>query len=148
MDRPGWNRLRLRLKRGDTVVVHRLDRLGRTTHELAALFREFTERGIRLVSISDSLDLSTPTGRLLAHMLASIAQFDNEVRGERIKAGQARARANGKRIGGKRKGERSKRVRGLEKPARALYRDGSNITEIAQALGVSRPTVYSLLELV
>lgn len=145
MQRPGWQKLYGSLKKGDTVLIWRLDRLGRTCHELARLFAEFQERGINLVSVHDSIDLSTPTGRLLANMLASIAQFDNEVRTERVRIGQDRAKEQGKTWGGKNKGERSGRIASIEKDIRTLHHAGQSISQIARTVGCSRPTVYSVL---
>ena len=90
------------------IVVWRLDRLGRTAKGLTALFQELQDRKVGLVSIREGLDLSTPAGRLMAHVLASVAQYETEVRGERILAGQAAARAAGKHWGGSKAGRRVK----------------------------------------
>jgi DNA invertase Pin-like site-specific DNA recombinase len=147
MQRPGWQKLYNSLKKGDTVLIWRLDRLGRTCHELARLFQEFQERGINLVSVKDKIDLSTATGRLLAHMLASIAQFDNEVRTERVRIGQQNAKAAGKSWGGKNKGHRSSRIAEIEKDVRTLHKSGQSISQIARTVDCSRPTVYSILGL-
>lgn len=147
MQRPGWEKLYGALKKGDTVLIWRLDRLGRTCHELSRLFVEFKERGINLVSVHDDINLGSPTGRLLANMLASIAQFDNEVRTERVREGQARAKEQGKTWGGKNKGERSAKIKEREKDIRTLYHAGQTISQIARTVGCSRPTVYSVLGL-
>lgn len=104
MDRPGWGELWQMIERReiDRIVVWRLDRLGRTARGLTALFDELVSRNVALFSYKDGLDLSTPAGRLMANVLASVAQFETEVRGERVKAGLERAKANGKRWGGMR----------------------------------------------
>ena len=81
------------------IVVWRLDRLGRTAKGLTALFAELLERRVNLVSLRDSIDLKTAAGRLMANVLASVAQYEMEVRAERVRAGQAVARANGKTWG-------------------------------------------------
>ena len=81
-------------------VVWRLDRLGRTAKGLTALFEELQRLGVGLVSLKEGLDLSTAAGCLMANVLASVAQFETELRSERILAGQAAARAQGKRWGG------------------------------------------------
>src|ERR1700735_2728942 len=83
-----------------TIVVWRLDRLGRTAKGLTALFEELRERGVGLVSLKDGLDLSTPAGRLMANVLASVAAYETEVRAERVLAGQQAARAAGQKGGG------------------------------------------------
>ena len=102
MERPGWQKLERDMAAGKVakVVVWRLDRLGRTARGLTALFEELRNRKVGLVSVKDGLNLSTAAGRLLAHVLASVAQFENEVRSERIVAGQAAAREAGKTWGG------------------------------------------------
>ena len=89
MDRPGWNRLQAAIDAGEVsaVVVWRIDRLGRTAKGLTSLFACLQERKVNLVSIKDGLDLSTAAGRLMAHVLASVAQFETEVRAERISGG-------------------------------------------------------------
>ena len=85
MDREKWNKLDDDIRSGkvSTVVVWRLDRLGRTASGLTALFDDLQQRKINLVSIKDGLDLATPAGRLMANVLASVAQYENEVKGER-----------------------------------------------------------------
>jgi DNA invertase Pin-like site-specific DNA recombinase len=107
MDREAWNRLDadIRLGKVSTVIVWRL---GRTASGLTALFENLQSRKINLVSIKDGVDLSTAAGRLMANVLASVAAYENEVKGERIIADQAKARANGKRWGGSKKGKRRK----------------------------------------
>ena len=101
MDRPGWNRLMRQVEAGkvSAIVVWRLDRLGRTAKGLTALFQELFEQKVNLVSLRDGIDLNTPAGRLMAKMLASVARYETEVRAERVLAGQAKARADGKRGG-------------------------------------------------
>ena len=144
MDRPGWNQLEADIQAGNvlSVVVWRLDRLGRTARGLTALFDDLLRRKINLVSGKDSLDLSTPAGRLLAHVLASVAQFETEVRAERIMAGQAAARAAGKVWGGGKPGRRIRLSIEKEKAIRQLHADGKAIAEIARVVGLSRPTIY------
>jgi len=77
----------------DTIVVWRLDRLGRTASGLTKLFDELRRNKCNLISIRDHLDLSTPAGRLNANIIASVAAYETEVRGERVRAGQEAARA-------------------------------------------------------
>src|SRR4051812_17226493 len=83
MDRPGFTRMMQAIRDGDTLVIWRIDRLGRTASGLTKLFDELIRRRIRLVSLKDGLDLSTPAGRLMANMLASVAAYETEVRSER-----------------------------------------------------------------
>lgn len=147
MDRPAWRRLGIDYRRGmvDRIVVWRLDRLGRTASGLTTLFDELRERGVGLVSLRDGLDLGTPAGRLMGNVLASVAQFENEVRAERVLAGQEAARKAGKRWGGSKKGRRITVTDEQVNMARQLREAGQPIASIARTLGISRPTVYRLL---
>ena len=149
MDRPGWKRLEADLRSGKVsrVVVWRLDRLGRTARGLTALFEELQVRSVGLVSLRDGLDLSTPAGRLMAHVLASVAQYETEVRGKRVRAGQQAARAQGKRWGGFKPGRRVKVSDLQAKTIRTLKEAGEPITAIARTVGLSRPRVYSVLSI-
>jgi DNA invertase Pin-like site-specific DNA recombinase len=147
MDRPGWCKLEADIRAGKVsiVVCWRLDRLGRTAKGLTALFDDLQARKVGLVSLKEGLDLSTPAGRLMAHVLASVAQYETEVRGERVRAGQAAARAAGKRWGGSRPGRRVKVTAEQAEVIRRMHTDGAKIAAIARALKLSRPTVYSVL---
>ncbi|MDP7305039.1 MAG: recombinase family protein, partial [Pirellulaceae bacterium] len=147
MDRPGWNKLEdaTRAGRVSQVVVWRLDRLGRTASGLTTLFDDLQQRKVNLVSLKDGLDLSTPAGRLMANVLASVAQYETEVRAERVRAGQAVARARGKRWGGSEPGKRKKVTRTQTKMIRRMKDDGETIVDIAKAVGLSRPTIYDVL---
>lgn len=148
MDRPGWSKLEAAIRAGKigTVVVWRLDRLGRTAKGLTALFEDLIARKVNLVSLKDGVDLSTPAGRLMANVLASVAQYETEVRRERVLAGQAVAAAKGKRWGGSKPGKRKKVTVEQERAIRRLHQDGSAITRIAKAVGLSRPTIYDVLK--
>ena len=147
MDRPGWNKLIAVIKSGeiDTIVVWRLDRLGRTAKGLTALFAELVERRINLVSIKDGVDLSTPAGRMLANVLASVAQFETEVRGERILAGQQVARAKGKKWGGSKEGRRWQVTPEKEAVIHRMHAEGEKIAVIARTVALSRQTIYAWL---
>ena len=124
----------------------RLDRLGRTASGLTALFDELVQRKVNFVSIKDGIDLATPAGRLMANVLASVAQYETEVRAERVAAGQAKARANGVRWGGSKPGKRKKVTPTPTKMIRRMKQEGEPITCIAKAVGLSRPTVYDVLK--
>lgn len=147
MDRPAWRKLEADIRAGKvaTVVVWRLDRLGRTASGLTALFDELRQRRVNLVSIKDGLDLSTAAGRLMANVLASVAQYDNEVRAERVVAGQAVARAAGKTWGGSEAGKRKKVTPTQAKMIHGMKAAKEPVAAIARAVGLSRPTIYSVL---
>ena len=147
MDRPGWNRLMEAVKAGKVskVVCWRLDRLGRTARGLTALFEELTEKRVGLVSIKDGIDLSTPAGRMIANVLASIAQFETEVRAERVRAGQAAAKAEGKTWGGSEKGRRLYVTEEQVKTIQRMKAEGESVSAISRATGLSRQTVYQYI---
>ncbi|WP_187781905.1 recombinase family protein [Gimesia chilikensis] len=146
MQRPGWQDLEANIRVGKVaqLVVWRLDRLGRTAAGLTALFDELRQRNINLVSIKDGLDLSTPAGMLMANVLASVAQFEAEVISERIKAGVAKAKADGKQWGGSKPGRRKVSQEQLQ-VIKQLKLNGTPVTRIAKAVGLSRPTIYDVL---
>lgn len=147
MDRPGWSKLRKAIDAGsvDRVVDWRFDRLGRTAKGLTALFDDLPRRGVGLVSIKDGLDLLTPAGRLMANVLASVAQFETEVRGERVLAGQPKARKAGKRWGGSEAGRLLTVTREQVDAIVRMNSEGVPKAKIARATGLSRPTIYRVL---
>ena len=147
MDRPGWKTLELDIAAGkvSVVVCWRIDRLGRTAKGLTSLFADLQEKRVNLVSLKDGLDLSTPAGRLMANVLASVAQFETEIRAERILAGQAAARAAGKTWGGGKPGRRVRLTEEKERTIKLLYEQGKGISEISRVVGLSRPTIYRVL---
>lgn len=147
MDRPGWQRLEADMIAGKVskILVWRLDRLGRTAAGLTALFEDIQRRSVGFESLRDKIDLSTAAGRLMANVLASVAAYENEVRSDRILAGQAAARASGKRWGGSEKGRRLKVTDEQVATVRRMSEDGESKSAMARATGLSRPTIYSLL---
>jgi DNA invertase Pin-like site-specific DNA recombinase len=147
MDRPGWQKLWRAVEEGkiSTIVVWRLDRLGRTAAGLTKLFADLRKRGVNLISLKDGFDLKTPAGRLMATFLAGAAEYDNEIRTERVLAGQAVARANGKTWGGWARGRRRKVTQEQLAVVRQMKAAGERIAAIARATGLSRPSVYAVL---
>ena len=148
MDRPGWQKLWRAVEEGrvSTIVVWRLDRLGRTAAGLTKLFADLRKRGINLISLKDGFDLKTPAGRLMATFLAGAAEYDNELRAERVLAGQAVARANGKTWGGWQKGKRRKVSHDQVRIIRQMKSAGERVAAIARATGLSRPSIYAVLD--
>lgn len=147
LKRPEWNKVDKLLKAGQlaAVLVWRLDRLGRTASGLTALFDELRARMVNLVSQRDGIDLSTPAGRMLAGVLASVAQYETEVRCERQLAGIAAAKSGGRTWGGSKKGRMSRRVRQQKTAVIALHNDGHSNLAIASALGLNRETVGKIV---
>lgn len=147
MDRPAMDRLLVDIEAGKVgrVVVWRLDRLGRTAAGLTKLFADLRERKVGLLSLRDSLDLETPAGRLMAHVLASVAAYETEVRRERQMAGIAAAKAAGKTWGGSEPGRLLSVTREQVAAVKRMSKQGEKIAVIARTVGLSRPTIYRLL---
>ena len=139
-DRPELTHCLKALRAGDTLVVWRLDRLGRNLEDLIRIGREFEERGVTLKSLKEAIDTSGPAGKLVFHMFSALAEFERELLRERTLAGLAAARARG-RIGGRRPVLDPKQQRA----ALAMMKDREmSISEIARHFGVSRSTLYNL----
>lgn len=148
MDRPGWMKLQGAIDAGQIgkLVVWRLDRLGRTASGLCKLFEDLQDKKVRLVSLKDSIDLGTASGRLIAHVLASVAAYETEIRGERVKAGQEAAKEAGKKWGGSKRG-RLLSISPHQAATIAKLRDeGHKISHISKAVGVDRSSVYRILQ--
>jgi DNA invertase Pin-like site-specific DNA recombinase len=138
--RDGRAQLDLALKvlvKGDTLVVTRLDRLGRSLRDLANIAHEIEEAGAHLRVIEQSVDTSTSAGRAFFGMLAVFAQFETDVRRERQAEGIARAKKAGVYTGGKARIDRGR--------VNSLRADGLGPAAIARTLGVSRMSVYRII---
>lgn len=98
-ERPGLTAALTKLRAGDTLVVWRLDRLGRSIADLIEIVGQLGKRNIEFHSLNEKIDTSTPTGRLTFHLMAAMAEFERQLIGERTKAGMQAARARGSRIG-------------------------------------------------
>lgn len=135
--RPGLDDMLVDAQPGDTLVVYKLDRIGRSTAHVAQLLADLTARGIYIESVSDGLNSSTPTGRAMLQMLAIFAEMERSFIRERTVAGLAAAKRLG-RSGGRPKALDAKRAR----QAQTLRDSGEKVPEIARTLGVSIATVY------
>ena len=122
-----------RRRRFDVLVVWRLDRLGRNLKHLVLLLEEFQALGIAFVSLAEGIDATTPAGKLQMHILAAIAEFERARIAERVRAGLARVRASGGRLG------RPAARLDMVAVAQAAH---LSIREAAIALGVSRPVLH------
>ena len=148
MNRPAWNKLQSAIddNKVSRLVVWRLDRLGRTASGLTKLFEELQAKKVQFESIKDKIDLSTTAGRLIANVLASVASYETELRGERVAAGQAVAKAKGIKWGGSIKGRLNKitieQVRQIVK----MKKDKEYISVICRTVNVDRPSVYRILQ--
>ena len=131
------------LREGDTLVVTKLDRLGRSVRHLKHIAEDLQHRGIGLKALSQGIDTTTPGGRLFFHMLAAIAEFEHDLIVERTKDGLEAARARGRKGG-----PRFKMTPTKIQQARSMYDRGEHtVQEIADTFGVSRPTIYRHLAL-
>lgn len=127
---------------GDTLVVWRLDRLGRSLPHLIATVTDLRERGIGFRSLTEQIDTTTPGGKLIFHVFGALAEFERDLIQERTHAGLAAARARG-RVGGRPR----KLTQNQVAMARALYDGGqTDIATICQTLGISRATLYRALK--
>lgn len=135
--RPQLDALLATLLPGDSLVVWRLDRLGRSTAHLIATIDELAARGVVFRSLTEQIDTGSATGRLILSMLASLAAFERDVIRERTVAGLEAARSRGARLGRPTVITPAKLA-----AARSLIESGSTVTDAAGAVGVSRPTLY------
>jgi DNA invertase Pin-like site-specific DNA recombinase len=139
-DRPGFQRALDLLREGDTFVVWKLDQLGRSVKKLVDLVSGFEQQGINFVSLTDSIDTSTPAGRFFFHVMASVAEMERELTVERTRAGLESARARGRTEGRKRLMTDSK-----VEAAKQLLANRTPPREVASNLGVSVATLYRWL---
>lgn len=135
--RPALDDLLAQARPGDTVVVWRLDRLGRSLRHLLETVTELEQRGVAFVSLTENIDTSTPGGRLVFHLFGALAEFERDLIRERTHAGLAAARARG-RIGGRPSVWSEAKLR----TAHAMRANGDDVATIARVLGVSRASVY------
>lgn len=135
--RPGLEETFRYLRAGDTLVVWKLDRLGRTVKGLVDLVEEMLAKGIQFRSLTDGIDTSTPAGRFFFHVLAAMAQMERELIKERTQAGLAAAKARGRTGGRKKVMDASKLA-----AAKNLLEAGTPATEVAKNLGIGRATLY------
>jgi putative DNA-invertase from lambdoid prophage Rac len=123
----------------DVVLVWRLDRWGRSVADLLATLQELNHLGVGFVSLTEALDLTTPAGRAMAALLAVFAEFEREILRERVRAGLAHARRNGKKLG------RPITAAAKAGEVRALRRAGISNAEIARRLQIGRTSVRRIL---
>ena len=139
-ERPGLLQALDQLRSGDTFVVWKLDRLGRSVKQLVDLVSGFERDGVHLKSITDSIDTSTPSGRFFFHVMASLAEMERDLIVERTCAGLDAARRSG-RLGGRKRIMTDSKI----ESARLLLASGASPRSIASDLGVSIATLYRWL---
>jgi DNA invertase Pin-like site-specific DNA recombinase len=136
-ERPGLAKTLDTLRDGDTLVVWKLDRLGRNVKDLLDFAGSLGERGIGFISLTDSIDTTTASGRFFFNVMASLAQMERELMVERTQAGLRAAREQG-RVGGRKRVMTDSKIRS----ARKLLGQGIAPKDVAKDLGVSVPTLY------
>jgi DNA invertase Pin-like site-specific DNA recombinase len=139
-DRPGLADCLAYLREGDTLVVWRLDRLGRSMRHMVNTMAELAERGVTVRSLSDGVDTSTSTGRMIAGVLSALAEYERESIRERIALKLDYARSQG-RVGGR----RPKLTAEQAALARRMRDAGESAATICTTLGVSRTTLWRYL---
>jgi len=146
-DRPGFQKLMDSIDRGEVsrVVIWRLDRISRSVSDLCQLLKKLKSKKVNLVSLRESIDLKTASGRLLVNILGSIAEFESELKSERILAGQAAARERGVRWGGSRPGRLTSISPEQARTIIRLKAEGKMPSLIAKSVGVDRSSVYRIL---
>ncbi len=140
-DRPSLKECRNYVRKGDTLVITKLDRLARSTNHLTTIAEELKQKGVELKVLDQNLDTSTPTGKLTFHVLAAIAEFETELRKERQIEGIAKAKENGVQFGRKAKLDDDKVV--------LMWRDrqdGIKIKDLMHRYELSKASVYRLLK--
>ena len=142
-ERPGLERLLKNAREGDTIVVWKLDRLGRSLKHLVELAEQLSQRGIGLKSLNDPIDTSTAQGKLVFNIFAALAEFERGIISERTNAGLSAARARG-RLGGRKPGL-SEDAQRKARVAESLYKEGMPVNQIAEDLNISKATLYKYL---
>lgn len=140
-DRPGLSQAMRFIRQGDTLVVWRLDRLGRSLSHLVHLVESLEEKGVGFRSLTEAIDTTTSGGKLIFNIMASLAQFERDLIRERTKAGLEAAKARGTKSG------RPPAMTPVKfKQAKDLVAKGVSISFAAKAIGVSRSTLYNALK--
>ena len=137
-ERPGLNDALSHVRPGDTLVVWRLDRLGRSLRDLIERVEHLRQRDVGFHSLHESIDTTGPVGRFVFHLFSALAEFERELIRERTKAGLAAARARG-RVGGR---PRAMTAEKLKVAARLMQDPTVSVGEVCRTVGVSRSTLY------
>ncbi len=142
-ERKGLDEALAYLRPGDTLVVWKLDRAGRSLTHLIELLKGLQGRGIEFLSLTEQIDTTTSGGKLIFHLMGALAEFERDLIRERTNAGLAAARARG-RVGGR---PRKLKTNGKVALVRRMFADQSHsIPEICATLGISRATLYRYIK--
>jgi DNA invertase Pin-like site-specific DNA recombinase len=135
--RPALLRCLKALKKGDTLIVWKLDRLGRSLRDLITMLDDLKQRGVKFHSLTEAIDTTTPTGRAMWQMIGVLAELERSLISERTLAGVSAAKKRGVKFGRK-----PKLTRQQIDHARKLIEQGEAVGDVADTLSVSRATVY------
>lgn len=142
-ERPELKKALAYLRKGDTLVVYKFDRIGRSLKDLINIFSDLQKRDIGLVSIQDNIDASSASGRLMLHIFAALAEFERDLIIDRCQAGRKEAMKRGVKFGRPKKNKESK-----TKACAALYKSGIGIKDIMEQLNIkSKSTLYRYLRM-
>src|SRR5215510_16249730 len=141
-DRPQYQALlaAARKRHIDVVLVWRYDRFARSTQALVQALKEFHSLGVDFISYQENIDTTTPQGEMIFTVLASLAQFESVLISERVKAGMARAKAQGKRI------SRAPLAQDIQERIATLYGQGVSIHQISKQLGIGYGTAWNYVQ--
>lgn len=143
-DRKGLKEMMKMSREGDTIIVLKLDRLGRSLSDLISLFKTFDEKGLKFLSICENIDTSTPSGKFMFQITGAFAEFERNIIRQRTMIGLEAARAMG-RIGGR----PTVMTAAKTEMAKALHSNKNlRVSEILETLGVSRGTYYKMLNII
>ena len=140
-ERPELDRIVENLRKGDVLVVYKLDRLGRSTFKLLGLTEELQQRGVEFVSLKDQIDTTSAIGKAMFRMLAVLAEMERELIVERTQAGLQAARKRG-RVGGRPRVDQ----KAVEQALRLYQSKDYSVSEITELTGVSKATLYRRLK--
>lgn len=139
-NRPELNRLLDKVRRGDTVVIESLSRLGRSTKDLLSLVEQFDRDGVVLISLKEQIDISTPTGKLLLTVLSALCQFERDLTVQRTNEGLQAARARGRKGGRPPKDKKT-----IEKALKLYDAQSHSVAEICEICAIAQGTLYKAL---
>ena len=139
-DRPSLKQCRKYVRKGDSLVITKLDRLARSTYHLTLIAEELKQKGVDLIVLDQNIDTSTSTGKLFFNMLAAIAEFESEIRKERQMEGIARAKEKGVKFGRKAKLKSDEIIE-----MRREREGGVKISDLMAKYSLSKASVYRLL---
>ena len=140
-DRPQLNRLKDKIRPGDTVIVESFSRLGRSTKDLIDLVTYFEEHQVKLVSLKENFDTSTPHGRLMMTVFQAFSQFERDLIVERTKEGLKSARARGRKGGRPRVNQKD-----VDRAVKLYKSQVYSVKEITEMTGISKATLYRYLK--